>query len=74
MSTKSEKAMSGRWLLTIAAGVALLIFVVADCVLACRGGVPVIDPMALLSVISIVVAFYFAKPPDGETNGKPPQP
>ena len=66
MSTATEKAMSGRWLLTIFAGASLLVFVIADCILAFRGGVPVIDPMALLGVISIVISFYFAKSPENK--------
>ncbi len=64
MSANTEKAMSGRWLLCVAAGVGLLVMVLADCVLAFRGLVPVIDPMALLSVITSIVAFYVAKPPE----------
>ena len=64
MSAVSDKAMSGRWLLTISAGLSLMLFVIADCAMAFYGIPPVIDPMALLGIISIVITFYFAKPPE----------
>ena len=68
MSTTKEKAMSGRWLLTVLAGLCLVVFTVADCMLALNAMPPVIDPMALLSVVTIVVAFYFAKNPESESK------
>ena len=73
MSTTKEKAMSGRWLLTVLAGICLVVFTVTDCILAVYGKSPVIDPMALLSVITIVVAFYFAKPPEVEGRQQEPK-
>lgn len=65
----AEKMFSGKWLLTVTAGVCLLGITASDCVLALRGQKPFVDPAALLSIITAVVMAYFGRSPDRPTDG-----
>ncbi len=64
----SDKLSSGRWLITMFSGLALLGMTYADVNVAIshpEAKIP-FSPEALFAIISSVAAFYFSKPPDGK--------
>lgn len=67
----NDKILSGRWILTIISGIALLCMVITDLIVIIKN--PAItnlpfSPEALFSIISSVTAFYFLKPTDTNKN------
>lgn len=69
----TDKILSGRWILTIISGIAMLLMVLADVIVIIKN--PAVtnlpfSPEALFAIISSVTAFYFLKPTD-TTNNKP---
>ena len=68
----SDKLSSGRWLITMFAGISLLGMTFADIIIAVHNpdvnALP-FSPEALFAIISSVAAFYFSKPPEGP-NGE----
>lgn len=69
------KVLSGKWLLTVTAGAALMAITLADCWLGVKGLKPFVDPAALLSIITAVVMAYFGRPADPtQPPGQAPDP
>lgn len=60
---------SGRWLLTIAAAICLLMFTATDCWAVYRGKTPPISPEAIVAIITMVFMAYFKNPKEGDANG-----
>lgn len=63
-----SQAMSGRWLLTVTAGACLMIITCTACYQGVIGLAPIVDPSALLAVLTMVFMSYFNKPATGETE------
>jgi hypothetical protein len=59
-----SKVFSGRWILTLIAGISLLIITCVSCYASLCGIPPIADPGALLSVIVMVFMSYFQKSTD----------
>lgn len=62
----SRQLTSGRWLLTVASGMCLLMITLAAVLAPYFGKAPFVTPEALLSVIVMVFMSYFQKPPAAE--------
>jgi len=62
------KLFSGRWILTLIAGISLLIITCVSCYAAIIGLPPIADPGALLSVIVMVFMSYFQKNTDNNNR------
>jgi len=58
------KLFSGKWILTLIAGISLLIITCVSCYASLTGLPVVADPGALLSVIVMVFMSYFQKNPE----------
>lgn len=72
-----DKLFSGRWLLTLFSGLALLSMTATDVVVAIRSpeaSLP-FSAEALFAIVSAVVAYYFSKPPEqtSRAEAKPGQ-
>jgi hypothetical protein len=70
-----DKISSGRWLITMFAGLSFLGMTYADVNIAIHhpeAKIP-FSPEALFSIISSVAAFYFSKPSDEKTAAMTPQ-
>ena len=67
----TDKILSGRWILTIISGIAMLLMVLADVIVIIKNpsvtSLP-FSPEALFAIISAVTAFYFSKPSDIQNN------
>ena len=66
----SRQLTSGRWLLTVAAGICLLVITVAAVLAPYFDKAPYVTPEALIPVIVMVFMSYFQKPPVA-VGGKP---
>ena len=55
-----SQVTSGRWILTVMTGISFMGFVGANCYLACIGK-PMVEPGAMVSIITAVVLSYFNK-------------
>lgn len=59
-----SKIFSGRWILTLIAGISLLIITCVACYASLCGIPPIVDPGAILPVIVMVFMSYFQKNTD----------
>ena len=78
-----NQATSGRWLLTVIAGLCLLAMTLADCWAVTHGKEPPISVEAIFSIITMVFGLYFSRAKEGTNRGgdatpailsKPPAP
>ena len=60
---------SGRWLLTIAAAVCLLMFAATDCWAVYHGKTPPVSPEAIVAIITMVFLNYFKSPKEADADG-----
>lgn len=71
----SDKLSSGRWLITMFAGVSLLGMTFADIIISVHNpdvNTLPFSPEALFAIISSVAAFYFSKPPEFKNDEETP--
>ena len=66
MNPHLAKILSGRFLLTICVGMCLVGMTATDDYVAITqaGAKLPFDPSAIMTIVGVVVTFYFAKPPD----------
>lgn len=71
----ASQLTSGRWLLTMCAAVCMVMITIADCWLAVHAKKLLVDPAALLAIVTMTFMSYFQRAPDAHgTQPTPDQP